>query len=359
MTDCPAVKNDRAANRGFSLVELLVVIAIIALLAAIVLPGLSRAREYAYLTSCKSQLRQISIGLLLYAGDNRGGLQLSDVSERNEIRRIGAITGYTWLRPYDASAILHGVVRKIYNDHKPGRLWNDVSTSSDWIGRPRQRGKYLPVEVFWDPIVKLRGWMFGRYSPLQPCSTEKERDQITRFKARSSYGGIKLGYTFFTAHVGCGYYHARNSSQKWHVLQNGGYDPPPPVPPAQTTYSGAEEPFRWTTKNRDVKTSCQPSVWLAACHTPAVGTPASNWEPRRNDSHFGATVAAPGKFYFNVVHLDGHAHDSVWQEPFSAKGWGIVEGTTRPYGWGQRIAGNPWSGVKLTPGFVGAFDRNK
>ena len=41
-------------RRGFTLVELLVVIAIIAVLAAIIVPGLSRAREYAYFTVCKA-----------------------------------------------------------------------------------------------------------------------------------------------------------------------------------------------------------------------------------------------------------------------------------------------------------------
>jgi prepilin-type N-terminal cleavage/methylation domain-containing protein len=345
-------------RNAFTLVELLVVIAIVALLASLILPGLSRAREYAYFTSCKSQLRQIAIGLLMYASDNRGRLQLSDVREGNEIRRMGGIVDYRWLRPFDESAVQHGLVRKIYDNHKPAVVWDGVSTNGDWIGRPRRNGKYLPIEAFWDPIVKLRGWAFGR-NEHQPCATEKQRDQLTRYKSRGSYGAIKLGYAFFTGHVGCGYYHARDTSKSWHVLRDGGYDPPPPAPPAQTTYTGSEEPYRWTTNSRDVTTSGQPSIWLAACHTPVVGIPATGWVSRRNVSHFGATAAAPGQFNFNVVHLDGHVNDSVWQESFTAKGWGIKESTTRPYGWGQRNPGIPKYGVKLTSGFEGAFDRNK
>jgi prepilin-type N-terminal cleavage/methylation domain-containing protein len=62
----------KTVHAGFSLIELLVVVAIVTLLAALVLSGLSRAREYAYFTSCKNNQRQLLIGLLLYAADNRG-----------------------------------------------------------------------------------------------------------------------------------------------------------------------------------------------------------------------------------------------------------------------------------------------
>jgi len=57
---------------GFTLLELLVVIAIIALLSSILLPALSKAREKGRQAKCISNLKQISLAFMMYAGDNDG-----------------------------------------------------------------------------------------------------------------------------------------------------------------------------------------------------------------------------------------------------------------------------------------------
>lgn len=73
--------------RGFTLIELLVVIAIIAILAAILFPVFARARENARRSSCMSNLKQISLGVMQY---------IQDYDEKYPMTWFGRVPGQTY-----------------------------------------------------------------------------------------------------------------------------------------------------------------------------------------------------------------------------------------------------------------------
>ncbi|MFO7947164.1 MAG: prepilin-type N-terminal cleavage/methylation domain-containing protein [Armatimonadota bacterium] len=132
--------------RGFTLIELLVVIAIIAILAAILFPVFARAREKARQASCLSNVKQITLAALMYAGDydehlcpakNYGPVEYSDGEGGTRLARA---VWYRLLQPYMKN-------REILQcpSADTQRDWDTYSSATNGYGYNRFLGWYDDV----------------------------------------------------------------------------------------------------------------------------------------------------------------------------------------------------------------------
>ena len=134
-------------NRAFTLIELLVVIAIIAILAAMLLPALNKAREKGREVACASNLRQIGTGYQLYLDTHDGFFYKGSSSDGDE----------TWMKPLWGYKI--GTNEKngtIYVDRK---LMLNPSAGSGAIGCASQ----APYGISW--AYALNYYFFAEVSP--------------------------------------------------------------------------------------------------------------------------------------------------------------------------------------------------
>lgn len=106
------------AQHGFTLIELLVVVSIIALLIAILLPSLLKARETAQIVACGSNARQINMAIIMYAQDQRQEYPNHDKMGRSNTL-FGGTLGRCNQPPVNLNhgAAVYGADRRITNPY--------------------------------------------------------------------------------------------------------------------------------------------------------------------------------------------------------------------------------------------------